>query len=203
MDRFAGHRGFRISNFPATPAPQNIRGVQVLTLCGSLRKNSSNRATLQAFAQLAPAHVRCSSFDAIAALPHFNPDDDHDPVAPAVTALRQAIDAADCLVISTPEYAHALPGAFKNLLDWLVSDPAVAGKPVIILHIARGSEFALNSLREVLATMSLPVLATVHLPLGGNQVSPADILARAELKRALLEAVTTLSSVRSAAADGD
>ena len=35
------------------------------------------------------------------------------------------------MVISTPEYAHGLPGVFKNALDWLVSDPAFAGKPVV------------------------------------------------------------------------
>ena len=46
----------------------------------------------------------------MAELPHFNPDDDREgaPV-PAVEALRAPVAAADALLLSTPEYAGALP----------------------------------------------------------------------------------------------
>ncbi len=64
---------------------------------------------------------------------HFNPDLDQEVSLPAeVVALRAVVAHADALVISTPEYVHALPGAFKNALDWLVSDPSFTGKPVAI-----------------------------------------------------------------------
>ncbi|MGH4015240.1 MAG: NADPH-dependent FMN reductase [Pseudonocardiaceae bacterium] len=62
-------------------------------------------------------------------LPAFNPDDDHEPLHPAVADLRRQI-AADALLFCTPEYAGALPGSFKNLLDWTVGGSEIYGKPV-------------------------------------------------------------------------
>lgn len=124
-------------------------------------------------------------------LPHFNPDLDGEGenVPREVMELRAAVDRADALVISTPEYAHALPGSFKNVLDWLVSHPPFAGKPVAILHVARDSTWALDSLREVLKTMSARIVepACVALPLGSNRLDEEAILAREDL-RALLVA---------------
>ena len=103
---------------------------------------------------------------------------------------------ADAVVISTPEYAHALPGIFKNALDWLVSDPAFAGKPVAILHASRGSTWALDSLREVLRTMSARIIesASVSLPLGSNQLDTEAILAREDLRQLLLHSIEALEN---------
>ena len=72
---------------------------------------------------------RCST-RASAGLPHFNPDDDVEPLDPAVAELRAAIDAADAVLFSTPEYAGALPGSFKNLLDWTIGGGEIYEKPV-------------------------------------------------------------------------
>ncbi len=167
---------------------ETLRPMRILTLCGSLRARSSNRAVLNAFARLVPAGVRLDHFDRVGSLPHFNPDTDTEPLPAEVSSLRSLVAHADVLVLSTPEYVHALPGAFKNALDWLVSDPTFAGKPVAILHVARGSSWALDSLREVLATMSARVIeaAVVPLPLGTSQIDEDVILQREDL-RALLE----------------
>lgn len=163
--------------------------MRVLTLCGSLRAHSSNRAILHAFAELARPEFSVDHFEDLAALPHFNPDHDLDDatVPPAVAAFRREIFAADLLVISTPEYAHGLPGSFKNALDWLVSQPPFEGKPIVILDAGRGSTHALDSLREILRTMSARLLesACVSLPLGSNRLTAAAILARPDLRRLL------------------
>src|SRR6516225_5082437 len=65
------------------------------------------------------------TYGALADLPHFNPDEDEEgrPVPPAVADLRARVIAADGWVISSPEYAHGVPGSLKNALDWLVSCP--------------------------------------------------------------------------------
>src|SRR5262245_61971681 len=112
--------------------------MRVLTLCGSLRTRSSNRAILRAYERLAPDIV-FTHYERLATLPHFNPDlDGEGSLLPTeVVELRALVGNADVLVISTPEYVHALPGSFKNALDWLVSDPTFAGKPAVILHVAR------------------------------------------------------------------
>ncbi len=172
--------------------------MNLLTLCGSLRARSSNRAVLEAFSQLVAPPLVVTHSDHLAALPHFNPDLDRDDLSPpsAVAAFRAAIAAADALVISTPEYAHGLPGAFKNALDWLVSDPAFADKPIAILHIDRNSTFALDSLREILRTMSARLIepACVGLRLTTNQVDAAAILARDDLRQLLQQSVDALAA---------
>jgi chromate reductase, NAD(P)H dehydrogenase (quinone) len=168
---------------------------RALTLCGSLRARSSNRAVLRSYAQLAPASLVFEHYDRIGMLPHFNPDTDGGGTVPEeVRTLRGTIAEADAVVISTPEYAHALPGSLKNALDWLVSDPTFAGKPVVILHAARGSTWALDSLREVLRTMSASLIdtASVSLPLGSNQLDEHAILARSDLRELLLSSMTAL-----------
>jgi NAD(P)H-dependent FMN reductase len=101
------------------------------------------------------------TYEGLASLPHFNPDEDEDgrPVPPAVAELRARVIAADGWVISSPEHAHGVPGSLKNALDWLVSCPEVPGKPVLLLNAsAAGGVFAQAALAETLRTMSLEVL---------------------------------------------
>ena len=163
--------------------------MRLLTLCGSLRAHSSNRAILRAFERLAPAEMSFEHFERMGDLPHFNPDLDDAAVLPQEAAeWRRMVGAADVMLISTPEYAHGLPGSFKNALDWLVSDPAFVGKHVVILSAARGSARAQDSLREVLRTMSAKILeaASISLPLGSSQADVDSILARDDLRTILL-----------------
>jgi NAD(P)H-dependent FMN reductase len=136
-------------------------------------------------------------FEAIGALPHFNPDLEGEGLPEEIARFRGAIAAADVVVVSTPEYVHALPGSFKNALDWLVGDPAFAGKRIVILQAARGSTWALDSLREVLTTMDASIIeaATVSLPLGSNQLDADAILARDDLRALLRRSMEALLHV--------
>ncbi|WP_189279221.1 NADPH-dependent FMN reductase [Streptomyces atratus] len=61
-----------------------------------------------------PAGVRTVLYGGLAALPHFNPDDDAEPLPEPVVALRAAIDEADAVLVCTPEYAGTLPGVFGD-----------------------------------------------------------------------------------------
>ena len=86
---------------------------------------------------MAPPGVEAVIFDGLAALPAFNPDDDQDAVPAPVRDLRAAIDAAEAVLFCSPEYAGALPGAFKNLLDWTVGAvPGLDRKPVGWVNVA-------------------------------------------------------------------
>jgi len=165
---------------------------RVLCLCGSLRRVSSNRAALEAARQLAPASLELAMYDDLATLPLFNPDDERDPLPPSVLALREAVGQADALLIACPEYAHGVPGAFKNLLDWLVGSLEFPGKPVLLLNAsARGSYHAQEALAEVLRTMSAELLSTQPFPvaLPGAGCTTEQILVStercAELRAAL------------------
>ena len=83
--------------------------MKVLSLCGSLRARSSNRAMIRAYEALAPSDFVFTHYEELASLSHFNPDADNEPLPPEVVRLRALIAESDVLLISTPEYAHGLP----------------------------------------------------------------------------------------------
>ncbi|OOG45983.1 NADPH-dependent FMN reductase [Rhodanobacter sp. C01] len=152
---------------------------RVLCLSGSLRRISANTAVLQAARQLAPGTLELELYAGLGSLPLFNPDDDVEPLPAMVQALRAAVGRSDALLIACPEYAHGVPGAFKNLLDWLVGSLEFPGKPVALLNAsARGSQHAQAALREILLTMSARLLdpASVTVPLPGAGCEVGTIL---------------------------
>jgi chromate reductase, NAD(P)H dehydrogenase (quinone) len=73
-----------------------------------------------------------------------------------VVDVRTAIHAADAMLFCTPEYAGALPGSFKNLLDWTIGDDhprSIYKKPVAWFNASAaptGAADAHDSLRKVL-----------------------------------------------------
>lgn len=172
--------------------------IELLGLCGSLRAESSNLAMLRACARLLPADTRLSIYDGIAALPAFNPDLDFEGAAPppAVAHLRDACAQARGFVLSSPEYAHGVPGALKNALDWLVSGDQVPQKPILLVNASpAGGEIAQRALAETLRTMSMNVLASSILapalrkkPRPDGTLDDAEFEAR--LRAALAELVT-------------
>jgi len=146
--------------------------MRIMALCGSLRRHSSNRALLLAARKYAPEGIDVAIFESIRDLPHFDPDLDGPERHPqdfpeGVLRLRQELAASNALIISTPEYAHGLPGSLKNALDWLVSSPAMIGKPVALIYGSAGeANYAQEQLKEILSTMSAVVVhdAIVAVP---------------------------------------
>lgn len=166
----------------------------MLCLCGSLRGTSSNRAALEAACTLAPASLQLVIHDGSGELPWFSPDIEADP-PPPVLALREAVGHADVLLIACPEYAHGIPGAFKNLLDWLVGPLEFPGKPVLLLNAsAHGSHHAQDALMEVLRTMSARLLSDDPLPvrLPGAGCSVDAVLASEDRRKELQAALGCL-----------
>jgi len=140
--------------------------MRILAICGSPRAASSNMAMLRTAAEAMPADVEFAFAEGIWGLPHFNPDLDDEGAQPpvVVAAWRATVEAADGVVISSPEYAHGIPGSLKNALDWLVSTPALFEKPVLLLNAsAAGGAFAQKALAETLRTMNADVLDASRL----------------------------------------
>jgi NAD(P)H-dependent FMN reductase len=163
--------------------------IQILAISGSLRAASSNTTVLQALAALAPAGVSIEMYDQLAELPYFNPDLDREGDTPPKTVvdLRARIGQADGLLISSPEYAHGVPGVLKNALDWLVSSLEFPGKLVALINISPRSTFVHASLSETLATMSasLPADPAFTVPLPNKRLDLAGMLADPHLANAL------------------
>jgi chromate reductase, NAD(P)H dehydrogenase (quinone) len=135
--------------------------LRLLAISGSLRSASSNTTVLHALQAIAPVGVIVSLYDCLGDLPYFNPDLDGETSTPpwSVGQLRTQIGQADGLLISSPEYAHGVPGVLKNALDWLVSSLEFPGKPVALINISPRSTFVQASLSETLTTMSALLIA--------------------------------------------
>lgn len=167
--------------------------LHILAISGSLRAGSSNTTLLRSAARLAPAGVEVTLYTGLDRLPAFNPDRDDDG-DPAVADLRARLRAADGVLISTPEYAHGVPGSLKNCLDWVVGSGELVDKPIGIIHASR-SPWALNSLIETLTVMSARVIADARITveLASNRIDEPAILADPALADPIRAAVAALA----------
>jgi NAD(P)H-dependent FMN reductase len=120
----------------------------LLTITGSLNDGSANTRLLDAAAALLPDGWSAVRSTSVEDLPHFRPDREA-PADGPVDRFRREIAAASAVLIATPEYAHALPGALKDALDWIVGSGELYGKPVAIVSAAPAPERGAHA-REML-----------------------------------------------------
>ncbi|HEY0552996.1 MAG TPA: NADPH-dependent FMN reductase [Thermoanaerobaculia bacterium] len=168
--------------------------IQILAISGSLRAVSSNTELLRAAAEVAPEGVEIEIYGGLGDLPHFNPDlEANEP--PAVTDLRDRVRRADGLLISSPEYAHGVPGAMKNALDWLVGGEEFIYKPVALLNASPRATHAQESLAETIKTMSgrLIAEASIAVPLLGAKLDAVGIAAHPEISGLLRDAIAAFA----------
>lgn len=113
--------------------------VKIFGIAGSLRKQSYNRAALQAAATLVPKGHSLDIFD-LAGIPPFDQDEERQPPQ-KVLELKAGIRATDAILIVTPEYNYSVPGVLKNAIDWAsrpYGDSAWNGKPVAVMGASGG-----------------------------------------------------------------
>jgi chromate reductase len=168
----------------------------LLLISGSLRDGSTNTALLRTAQAMDPD---TELYERMGALPHFNPDDDHDDLPAAVAELRAATGRADALLVCTPEYAGALPGAFKNLLEWLVGGGEAYRKPIAWINVAgpaspTGAADAHASLRKVVGYLSMEIVeeACVRIPVARDVIGEDGLIADPAIREPLAAALAAL-----------
>ena len=132
-------------------------------LCGSQRLASTNLMLLEALRDNAPLGITIEISDLIGNLPVFNPDREGENTPDIVEQLAAKVRAADGVIVACPEYAHGMPGGFKNALDWLVSREEVPFKPAMIAHASHRGDLVLDQLNDVLRTMSFNLVSEAFL----------------------------------------
>lgn len=114
---------------------------RVITLVGSLRSDSINRRIAETLRDQAPAGVTIDIVDGLGEIPFYNEDLDGDQAPATACALRDQVDAADRVLLVTPEYNATMPAVLNNAIDWL-SRPfgagALGGKPVGVIGASMG-----------------------------------------------------------------
>jgi chromate reductase, NAD(P)H dehydrogenase (quinone) len=133
--------------------------MRVLGISGSLRHESHNSALLRAAAERLPAGAELVTYERLAEIPPYDEDVEAQGVPASVRELREAILAADAVLIATPEYNHSIPGPLKNALDWAsrpAGQSALSGKPAAVIGASTGmfgAVWAQAELRKVLGAM--------------------------------------------------
>ena len=161
--------------------------MNLLAISGSLRRGSTNTALLRALAHAAPEGTTVSLFSGLETLPIFTPDHGADLPVP-VRRFIASVDAADGLVISSPEYVRALPGGLKNAIDWLVTEEAIVAKPVALVHASHRGEDMLASLRLVLGTVTERFAPDIFLRVPVMSLDPDAVAAELARPERLAEA---------------
>jgi chromate reductase, NAD(P)H dehydrogenase (quinone) len=135
---------------------------KIAVIVGSLRRDSINRKLAEALAKLAGSGAQFTILR-IDDLPLFNQDLEPNPPA-AVTRLKGEIEAADGVLIVTPEYNRSIPGVLKNAIDW-ASRPygknSFNGKPTAGIGAsggAIGTAAAQQHLRSILAYLNVTLM---------------------------------------------
>jgi len=174
--------------------PDERKPLRILAISGSLRRASSNTALVHATMALAPEGLEVRVYAQLAQLPPFNPDLDGEQPPTVVTQFRSALEASAAVLISSPEYAHGVPGALKNALDWIVGSGEIVGKPVALVNASPRATHAHASLVETLRVMSADVVedASTTISLSGRDLDTSGIIADLELSGAIRSALAAL-----------
>jgi chromate reductase len=117
------------------------KALNVITICGSLRKGSYNRMVMNLLPGWAPANLKIAEAPPFSEFPLYNADVQNSSGFPAsVQTLADAIRAADGVIFVSPEYNYSIPGGLKNAIDWVSRLPnqPFANKPVMIISAAAG-----------------------------------------------------------------
>ncbi len=133
-------------------------------LCGSLRQGSLNAALIDAVTRLKVFKVARLS----TVLPPFSPDA-ADDAPEAVRAFRASLNAADAILIATPEYAMGIPGVLKNAIDWTVGSCEFAHKPTALITCTASGEIAHPAMIEVLRVLEAGLTPATTLLMPHNR----------------------------------
>ncbi len=171
---------------------------RLLLVAGSLRAASTNAAVLRTARELVPDGVDAEVYGGLAELPPFNPDDDAGSLHSAVAGLRAEIRRSSAVLFSTPEYAGALPGSFKNLLDWTIGDDhpgSIYEKPVAWINASfRGAHDAHAELRRVLGYAHATIVheACVEVAVTAAMIGGDGLVEAPDARDAIGRAVSAL-----------
>lgn len=158
-------------------APSMTR-MRVLGFSGSLRRQSYNSALLRAAQELAPHGMEIEIYD-LAPIPMYNDDVRMAGYPPEVARLREAIRAADALLIASPEYNRSVPALLKNAIDWASRRPdqPFKDKPIAIMGVsngALGAAFANYHLRQIFVYLDARMLNGPEVMIGNAKAKFDD-----------------------------
>ena len=177
--------------------------IRLAGISGSIRKNSQNTAILRTLQERLPEGVELTLLP-LDHLPLYNSDlEVPQPPAP-VAEFKTAVQAADGLVLCSPEYNAGTSGVLKNALDW-ASRPGNAaplkGKRVLLMSSSpafTGGARAHAQLRETLSSTLSRVLVHPPVVIGGvhEKVKEGRLVDESNIQFALAAIAALVAEIR-------
>ena len=193
----------------AMPSPPLSPPLKVLAFGAALRASSLNATLAKLAGRIAAgtgAIVDVASmrdFDAAS----YDGDVEESAGIPApVREFQRRVVASDALLIASPEYNGAIPGALKNLIDWAsrFRPQPFDGKPIYLLSASpslAGGSRGLWSVRVPLEHLGAHVhpdmfsIAAAHQAFAGEDLANAELVGRlADSVRAFLSTVEAIKN---------
>ena len=182
--------------------------MKVLAISGSLRSGSHNTDLLHGAAAAAPDGIDIELYDGLKEIPPYDADDDILGEQPApVTRLKEALAAADAVLVATPEYNSSIPGVLKNALDWVsrpLAESPVRNKPVAVLSSSTGmfgGVWAAAETRKVLGALGARTLEdTVAVAKAHERLADGVDATLLDEMRTVVDALATAAEARQEAA---
>lgn len=150
--------------------------IELVTLCGSVRKDSYNAALLRALPDIASGDIVFQEGISVADVPIYDGDLERLSGFPAaITNLANQIREADGVLIASPEYNFSVPGGLKNLIDWVsrTPDQPFKHKPVLIQSVSAGAMGGVrmqHHLRQIMVFLNARVFARPEVMIGPASV---------------------------------
>lgn len=152
--------------------------MEILGICGSLRKGSLNMVALRACEELMPQGMKIR-ITTIADLPLFNQDVFDAGIPEPCKRLRGEIAQADGVLIASPEYNFSVTAPLKNAIDWASRPPNQSwqDKPVALFSVTPGPLGGARvqyDLRRILGQLWAHVLPRPEVFIGSSATKFTD-----------------------------
>jgi len=122
----------------------------IFAIIGSASEHSSNHQLVRHLQHKVNSEVNLILFDRLKELPHFDPEESTSRPPIEIIALRQVIQDADLVLISSPEYIFSVPSGLKNLLEWCAATTIFTEKPVSIITASAQGETGHAELQRIM-----------------------------------------------------
>lgn len=130
----------------------------VVAFIGSAATSSANHKLMDYIKLESSDIFKVTVYDRLKTLPHFDPGQSLEDIPSEITDLRNLIQYADGVIISTPEYVFSIPSGLKNAIEWCVATTVFSGKPLGIItastHGLKGHEELQLIMRTLMATFT-------------------------------------------------
>lgn len=139
--------------------------MKILAFAGSLRSGSLNRKLLKVAEDVLRDRAPIDHLDLHeVAMPLYDGDlEAKEGLPPGARRLKERIEAADAILLATPEYNNSVPGTLKNAIDWASRPPGnpFRGRTVLLMGASPGQYGAVRgvlAVRQILTALSAVVI---------------------------------------------